>query len=233
MQTILKVVRGNRGQASIIDKYLDQFCVRAANEALSIESPSSNDDNVAFARDDLSEVQDTVDVIAAIAVARQARASHGEADQELLPVLANRLSMIVHGGGRTCAPLSLHFILTDPAIALLRIELTNPLDKGARTAPCVKAAPEVFIAAVEPKVVERWYNANRYWKRETKKLPVRVLFTVGAHAGCRTIWVAVSPIKLERSGLPDDLDFAWFVEGPCSRPLHTPESMPGRTGTES
>jgi len=175
----------------------------------------------------------TVSVIAAIAVARQARAGPDEADQDLLPVLANRLSMIVRGGSRRCDPLSLHFILTEPAITLLRIDLTNPLDKRARTAPCVKAAPEVFIAALEPKVVEHWYNANRYWKGETKKLPIRVLFTVGAHAGCQTIWVAVSPIKLARSGLADDLDFAWFVEGPCSRPLHTPESMPGRTGTES
>jgi hypothetical protein len=174
----------------------------------------------------------TVGVIAAIAVAHQARSSPTEADQDLLPVLANRLSMTVGGGGRMCDPLNLHFILTDPAITLLRIELANPLDKGARTAPCMKAAPEVFIAAVEPKVVERWYNANGYWKGETKKLPIRVLFTVGGHAGCRTIWVAMSPIKLESSKLSDDLDFAWFVEGPCSRPLPTPASMPSRTGTE-
>jgi hypothetical protein len=89
------------------------------------------------------------------------------------------------------------------------------------------------MAGVEPKLVERWYNANGYWKGETKKLPIRVLFTVGAHAGCRTIWVAMSPIKLESSVLSDEMDFAWFVEGPCSRPLQTPASMPSRTGTES
>jgi hypothetical protein len=126
----------------------------------------------------------------------------------------------------------LHFILTDNAVTLLRIELANPLDKRARTARCVKAAPGVFIAAVEPKVVERWYNANGYWKGETKKLPICVLFTVGGHAGCLTIWVAMSPIKLESSGLSADMDFAWFVEGPCSRPLPTPASMYSRTGTE-
>jgi hypothetical protein len=98
----------------------------------------------------------TVGVIAAIAVARQARGSPtDEADQDLLPVLANRLSMTVGGGGRMCDPLDLHFILTDNAVTLLRIDLANPLDKRARTARCVKAAPGVFIAAVEPKVVER------------------------------------------------------------------------------
>jgi hypothetical protein len=120
----------------------------------------------------------TVGVIASIAVARQARGSPPETDQDLLPVLANRLSMTVGGGGRMCDPLNLHFILTDPAITLLRIELANPLDKGAGTAPCVKAAPEVFIAAVEPNVVERWYNPTNIGKGETKKLPIRVLFTV-------------------------------------------------------
>lgn len=171
----------------------------------------------------------TVGIIAAVAVARQARGSPAEPDQELLPVLANRLSMTVGGGGRMCDPLNLHFILTDPAVTLLRIELPNPLDKVTRTAPCMKAAPELFIAAVEPKVAERWYNANGYWKGETKKLPIRVLFTVGAHAGCRTIWVEVSPIKLENS---DDLDFAWLVKGPCSRLLSTPAFMPSRTGSE-
>jgi hypothetical protein len=174
----------------------------------------------------------TVGVIAAIAVVRQARGSSTEADQELLPDLASRLSMTVGGGGRMCDPLNLHFILTDPAVTLLRIELANPLDKGARTAPCVKAAPEVFIAAVESKVVERWYDANGYWEGETKKLPIRLLFTVGAHAGCRTIWVAMRPITLKSSGLSDDLEYAWFVEGPCSRPRRTRASMPSRTDTE-
>src|ERR1700739_922377 len=125
----------------------------------------------------------TVGVIAAIAVARQARGNSTEADPELLPVLANRLSMSVSGGGRMCDPLNLHFILTDPAVSLLSIELANPLDKGARTAPCVKAGPEVFIAAVEPKVVERWYNANGYWKGETKKLPICWVFMSGGGAG--------------------------------------------------
>jgi len=174
-------------------------------------------------------------VIAAIEVARHARGSPADADPELLPVLANRLSMTVGGGGRISDPLNLHFILADPAVSLLRIELPNPLDKGARTAPCVKAeaSPEIFVAAVEPKVVERWYNANAYWKGETKKLPIRVLFKVGGQAGCRTIWVTMSPVNLRSSATPDDRDFAWFVEGPCSRALPMPAFMPGRTGTET
>ena len=41
MQTILKVVHDNRGQASMVDDYLAQYCARSANEALSIESPFS------------------------------------------------------------------------------------------------------------------------------------------------------------------------------------------------
>ncbi|SRR5258708_4103003 len=58
MQTILKVVRDNRGQASMVNDYLAQFCAKAANEALSIESPFSDGDNVAFVRDDEDELRD-------------------------------------------------------------------------------------------------------------------------------------------------------------------------------
>jgi len=58
MQTILKVVHDNRGQASMVDDYLAQFCARSANEALPIESSSFDDDNIAFMRDDVYEFQD-------------------------------------------------------------------------------------------------------------------------------------------------------------------------------
>src|SRR6266567_5525450 len=57
MQTILKVVCDNKGQARMVDDYLAQFCAKAANEAQSIEFPSSTDD-VAFARDDADEFRD-------------------------------------------------------------------------------------------------------------------------------------------------------------------------------
>ena len=59
MQTILKVVHDNRGQASMVDDYLAQYCARSANEALSIESPFLLDDNnIAFVRDDAYEFRD-------------------------------------------------------------------------------------------------------------------------------------------------------------------------------
>jgi hypothetical protein len=181
----------------------------------------------------IGTVAATVGVIAAVAVSREARTKGKtiETIGGLPPVLGNRLSMTVGGGGSMWDPLNLHFSLADPAVTLLRIELANPLDKGARTASCVKAAPGLFIAAVEPKVVERWYNANGYWEGETKKLPIGVLFTVGGHAGCRTIWVAMCPIRLEDSGPSDDTSFAWYVEGPCSMPVPTAAPIPSRAGT--
>jgi hypothetical protein len=173
-----------------------------------------------------------VAVIAAIMVARQARGGSAEEDQELLSVMASRLSMTVSGGGRMSDPLNLQFVFTDPAITLFQIELSSPLDKRLRTAPCVKAAPGIFNAAVEPRVVERWYNANGYWEGETKKLPIRVLFEFGGQAAQRTIWVTMSPVKSQRPGLPNDMDFTWLVEGPCSRSLPAIASVPRRTRIE-
>ncbi len=58
MQTILKLVRNNRGQAGMIDDYLAQYCAETTNEALSIETGSSESDNVAFVRDDADEFRD-------------------------------------------------------------------------------------------------------------------------------------------------------------------------------
>jgi|KBSSwiStaDraftv2_1062776.scaffolds.fasta_scaffold1345695_1 hypothetical protein len=55
MQTILKVVHDNRGQAIMVYDYLSQFCARSANEALSID----DDDNIAFVRDDAYEFRYT------------------------------------------------------------------------------------------------------------------------------------------------------------------------------
>lgn len=176
----------------------------------------------------------TIYVKAAIAVSREAKAKRSsiETTQELPPDLANRLSMTVVGSGRVCDPLNLHFMLTDPAVTLVRIELANPLDKGAKTASCVKATDELFVATLEPKVVERWYNGNGYWKGETKKLPIAVLFTIGGHAGCRTIWVEMYPGTLGDSQLSGDASFAWFVEGPCEGPGPTAAPISTRTGTD-
>ena len=176
----------------------------------------------------------TVGVIVGLTLSREAkRKARTDAKATgLPPVLDRRLSMSVGGTGRMCDPLNLHFFVSDPAVNLLQIELANPLDRGAKTIRCVKTAPEVFVAAVEPKVVERWYNANGYWEGETKKLPVCVFFTLGGHAGCVTIWVEMCPGRLEDARPPDDASYAWFVEGPCASPLPGMAPIVRRTGTD-
>jgi hypothetical protein len=55
MQTILKVACGNGSQAGMVDAYLLQFCEKAANETQSIEVPSPDADDIAFAWDDANE----------------------------------------------------------------------------------------------------------------------------------------------------------------------------------
>ena len=84
----------------------------------------------------------------------------------MFPVLTLRLSIIVAAQARTSDPLNLRFTLSDPGVTLLQIELANQFNKGAGTAQCVKEAPRIFVATVEPKVVQRWYNANPYWDGE-------------------------------------------------------------------
>ena len=55
MQTIVKVICDNRGQADMVDHYLAQFAVKASKEPELIEFPSPDADDVAFARDDAHE----------------------------------------------------------------------------------------------------------------------------------------------------------------------------------
>ncbi len=57
MQTMLKVVFDNRGQASMVDDYLVRFCAKAANEEQAIEFPPLDADDVAFVRDDAEEIR--------------------------------------------------------------------------------------------------------------------------------------------------------------------------------
>jgi hypothetical protein len=57
MQTMLKVVCDNRGQASLVDDYLVRFFAKAANEEQAIEFPPPDADDVAFARDDAEEIR--------------------------------------------------------------------------------------------------------------------------------------------------------------------------------
>jgi hypothetical protein len=58
MQTIVKVICDNRGQAHMVDHYLAQFAVKASKEPESIEFPSPSADDVAFGRDDDHESRD-------------------------------------------------------------------------------------------------------------------------------------------------------------------------------
>ena len=162
----------------------------------------------------------------------RARGNLPTADEELLPVQPLRLSMIVAARGRMSEPLHLHFTLDDPAVTLLQIELANQLDREARTAQCVKTGPKVFVAEVEPKVVQRWYNANPYWDGETKRLPICVFFTGHGQAGCRTIWITLTPVNMASRGLLSDvMDFAWYVEGPCRKTIPTQVLRPSRKRT--
>jgi hypothetical protein len=58
MQTILKIVCDKRGQAHTVEDYLVRFCEKAAGLLPVNEFPSTNADDVAFARDDTPEFQE-------------------------------------------------------------------------------------------------------------------------------------------------------------------------------
>ena len=167
-----------------------------------------------------------VGAIAVMKAASQAEDSPTKAQQ------AGRLSMIVAAQDRTSDPLNMRFTLPNPAVTLLQIELANQLEKRAGTAQCVKEAPKTFVATVEPKVVQRWYNANPYWDGETKQLPIRVSFITNGKAGCQTIWATMSARRVPSSGLPDVSDFEWFLKGPCSKAHPTLAPISSRTRTE-
>ncbi len=171
-------------------------------------------------------------VIGAIAVMKAApRAQDGptKAEQRALSGPAGRLSMSVAAQAKTSDPLNLRFTLPKPEITLLRIELANQLDKGAGTAQCIKEAPQRFVATVEPKVVQRWYNANPYWDGETKQLPIRVSFITRGQAGCQTIWATMCPRMMPDSGSPDAGACEWCLKGPCPRIHPALALVPRRT----
>lgn len=58
MQTIVKVICNNRGQADMVDHYLARFAIKSSQEPKSVEFPSPDADDVAFARDDAGESRD-------------------------------------------------------------------------------------------------------------------------------------------------------------------------------
>jgi hypothetical protein len=170
-------------------------------------------------------------IAAVVGVIAATKTDRITADRGILPALTER-SMTVSAQGRMSEPLILRFTVTDTAVTLLRIEVANQLDKGARTAQCVEAAQRIFLAEVEPKVVQRWYNANPYCDGETKQLPIQVFLRTNGQAACRTIWVAMSSRMMPGPALNDVSDFAWFLEGPCPRVNPAPVQMPSRTGTD-
>jgi len=150
---------------------------------------------------------------AAVRLARRDRARRAKAGPHSL--LAERPPMIVAAQNKMSDKLILRFTLSDPAVTLFRIELANQLDKTVGIAECLNLHPKSFVAAVEPKVAQHWYNANRYWNGETKQLPIRVFMGDGGHAACHTIWVMMSPGTPPDSGPTDVEDFTWLLDGPC------------------
>lgn len=154
-----------------------------------------------------------IGVIAVIKAAIQSNPSTNAAE-EPLPGLTGRLTMIVAGRSRANVPMNLRFTFSDPAVKLFRIEIANQLNRKIECALCVQEAPRVYVAKVEPMVVQSWYNGNPYWDGETKQLPIRVSFVANGLAECRTIWVKMRPQAIAGTEVPDASDFAWFLEGP-------------------
>jgi hypothetical protein len=148
-------------------------------------------------------------------VTRRANVRPAKAGKGAHSVLAAHPSMTVHAQNKMNEHLILVFKVSDPAITLFRVQLDNQLDQTVGPIQCLKIDPQIFVAAAEPKVVQRWYNANPYWNGETKRLPIRVFMGDGGHAACRTIWVMMSPGAPAGSGPTDVENFTWLLDGPC------------------
>jgi len=148
-------------------------------------------------------------------VTRRANVRPAKAGKGAHSVLAAHPSMTVHAQNKMNEHLILVFKVSDPAITLFRVQLDNQLDQMVGPIQCLKIDPQIFVAAAEPKVVQRWYNANPYWNGETKRLPIRVFMGDGGHAACRTIWVMMSPGAPAGSGPTDVENFTWLLDGPC------------------
>ena len=167
-------------------------------------------------------------VVGVIAVIKAAIQSTGPTKTtEGTPLgLTGPLTMSVAARSRANVPMKLRFTLSDPSVTLLRIEIANQLNKKTECAQCVREAPRVYVAKVEPLVVQSWYNGNPYWEGETKQLPIRVSFVTNGQAVCRTIWVKMHPQAIAGAEIPDASDFGWFLEGPSltenARLLHMP-----------
>jgi len=153
--------------------------------------------------------------VTAAKFARRTRVRLASVGKRTQSLLGERMPIIVAAQNKMSDKLILRFTLSDPAVTLFRIELANQLDKTVGIAECLNLHPKSFVAAVEPKVAQHWYNANRYWNGETKQLPMRVFMGDGGHAACHTIWVMMSPGTPLDSGPTDVDNFTWLVDGPC------------------
>lgn len=174
-------------------------------------------------------IASVVSAIAVMKAAPQTKGSPSRAESRAISGSAGSLSMSVAAQAKTSDSLNLRFTLPNPDITLLRIELANQLDKGTGTAQCIKEASRMFVATVEPKVVQRWYNANPYWDGETKQLPIRVSFITKGQAGCQTIWATMSSRTMAGSGSPDAGIYEWVLRGPCTRAHPALALMPRQT----
>jgi len=130
-------------------------------------------------------------------------------------LLIDRSFVIVDAQNKMNEHLVLRFKVRDPSITLFRIELDNQLDKAVEALECVNVDQQIFIAMADPRVVRRWYNANRYWNGETKQLPMRVFMGDGGHAACQTIWVMMSPASPADSRPHRPRPLHWLLDGPC------------------
>jgi len=148
-------------------------------------------------------------------VTRRANVRPARAGKGAHSVLAAHPSMTVHAQNKMNEHLILVFKVSDPAITLFRVQLDNQLDQTVGPIQCLKIDPQIFVAAAEPKVVQRWYNANQYWNGQTKQLPIHVFLKSGGQARCQTIWVMMSPGSPADSGFTDVDNFTWLFDGPC------------------
>ena len=88
-----------------------------------------------------------------------------------------------------------------------------------------------FVAAVEPKVAQRWYNANRYWNGEYEAASHASFLGNGGHATCHTIWVMMSPSRPIQA-LSTSMTLPGLSMALVSAPKTTETTHPGMPGVQ-
>ena len=131
----------------------------------------------------------------------------GQEERTALQNRANRVSIAVSAQGPGDQPLSLHFVLNDPAVVLQRIDLINERDMLAGFVECVAAEPLTFTATVDPRLVERWFQSGRTdGHLNWMLLNVRAYIGIGAEDAARTFAVRLIQASNDRS---------WILDGWC------------------